>query len=978
MRFNHDMPELYRDSLTRRLYANDASMYEELPEAVCFPKNREHLQALLHYSADHSLSITPRSAGTSLAGQATGGGLIVDVSRYMRGVGDLDLLRRQIRVEPGVIRDDLNRKVAPFGLQFGPDTATSNRCMIGGMIGNNSSGSFSILHGSTRDHVHQIEAVLSDGSSCTFGSVSTEEFESLCRKTNLEGKIYRGMRDLIANHRQRILAAWPHPEVTRRNTGYALDRLCSMEPFQEGGRPFNVSELLCGSEGTLALTAAATLNLVPLPAFRHLVVPQFHSLRESLEAAVEIVKLEPSAVELVDRIILEATRGNLEQQRNRFFLQGEPEAILIVQFEGDDAEALSVKARQLQERLRERGLGYTAPAFYDPEQMQRVWELRKAGLGLLMGLGKESRTPTFVEDTAVRVQDLPAYVEEFRKILKRYNTRCVFYAHASVGELHFRPVIDLARPEGVEVMKRMAEEVAELVSRYRGSLSGEHGDGRARAPYIEKVIGREMMPLLHRVKEIWDPHHRLNPGKIVDPGSIDSHLRTSPTSRRVEVPTRFHWRREGGFGEALELCNGAGVCRKSADSGGVMCPSWHATNNEKDTTRGRANLFRQIFRERQAEGFGSEDVHEALKLCLSCKACKSECPANVDMAKMKSEFLHGRHQQKGTSLSDLLFGEPERFYPLASALAPMVNVMLKTPLVRALLQELAGVDTRRTFPRFVKRTFRKRFSDAGYGLNRKRESFGLMRHIGHVDRGRVALLVDPFVNHHEPEIAEAACRVLFELGYDPVLADVASTGRAQISRGLLDRAAEICSENIEILERFSDQEIPVIGLEPSELLTLRDEYPDLCSIEDLTRAKSVAANSYLWEEFTGIHFEKYPSDAQRFAGNGRKVLFHNHCHTRALTGGGMLHQVLERCGFQAADSGGGCCGMAGSFGYEEMDISMEIGSDRLFPAVRAREPGCWMAVPGFSCRHQIHEATGNKPDHPAQIMDRVLVSRTVV
>lgn len=954
------MIRIETDILTRRLYANDASMYEELPQGVAFPASAEEVVRLVQLAAEKGTSIVPRSAGTSLAGQTTGGGVVMDVSRYMTRIVEIDPVNRLARVEPGVIRDTLNREALRYGLQFGPDTSTTNRCMIGGMIGNNSSGSFSIKYKTTRENVLEIEAVLSDGSTAIFRPLTPEELDEKCRLDNLEGRIYRGMLELLKEHRDRIFESYPHPEIIRRNTGYALDRLCEMDPITPGGRSFNLAELLCGSEGTLAMTTSAVVRLVPVEKYKLLVIPQFEDILESMEATVDAVRLGPSAVELVDRIILDATKGNIEQKRNRFFLDGEPECVLIVEFEGNDLSELRKKAEQLVARLRERKLGYSFPVLEDAEQMRRVWELRRAGLGLLMGLSTESRTPTFVEDTAVRVVDLPAYVSDFQELLKKYDTDCVFYAHASVGELHLRPVIDITTQEGVEKMKAMAADVADLVRKYRGSLSGEHGDGRARAPWIERALGKEMVALLRKVKELWDPEYRFNPGKILDPKPMEADLRLAPGHSRVDVDTAFHWRKEQGFHNALLQCNGAGVCRKRAESGGTMCPSYHFTLEEKDSTRGRANLFRQIFIRQEHDAFTSEEIKEGLELCLSCKACKSECPANVDMAKMKAEFLHGWQKEHGRSMATRLFGGPEKLYPLASALAPISNFFIQRKGVRYMIQELAGVDARRVLPLFARQTFRSWF-----GKNRDRFQRG--------DRPQVALLADLFINYHEPEIAEAACRVLDHLGYDVIVPDVQVTGRPQISRGLLDEAKEICRRNIERLHPIVQAGIPIVGLEPSELLTLRDEYLDLCPQEQLEAAEEVAGNSWLWEEFVDRHFDSHPEDSDRFYTGSMKVVLHGHCHTKSLVGNEPLVRVLKLCGFDVRSLATGCCGMAGSFGYEKenYDVSMGIGNLILFPEVSALDGETLVCAPGFSCRHQINDGTGRQALHPTMIMDRV-------
>lgn len=994
--------EIVTDELTRRLYATDASIYEEIPKGVSFPKNIFDIQKVVKRAAKEGFSITARSAGTSLAGQTTGNGVIMDVSRFMTSITKIDPEKMTVRLEPGVIRDTLNREAAVYNLQFGPDTATTNRCMIGGMIGNNSCGSFSIKHGTTREHTLQIDAVLSDGSIVSFHPLSPDELDAKCRLNTLEGMIYREMLQLLKTHKDHILKHYPHPDIKRRNTGYALDRLCEMDPVTPGGRPFNLAELLCGSEGTLAMTASATLNLVPLPKYKTLLIPQFDSLHEAMVATVEAVKWQPAAVELVDDIILSATKGNIEQRKNRFFLEGDPACLLIIQFEGDDEEDLAAKASELARKLKEQKLGYAHPVLTEQQLMTRVWDLRKAGLGLLMGLGSESRSPTFVEDTAVRVADLPDYVKEFKEILARHNTPCVFYAHASVGELHLRPMMDLTRPEGLQKMKTMADEVAHLVKKYRGSLSGEHGDGRARSPFIEIVLGKEMMPLLKQVKEIWDPEYRFNPGKIVDPKPMESDLRFSPEYRSPAVDTVFHWRDTGGFAAASELCNGAGVCRKLAASGGTMCPSYHATREERDSTRGRANLFRQLFSGKQADAFRSEELKEALEYCLSCKACKSECPANVDMGKMKAEFTHGWHKANGITLSEYFFGHPEKLYPLASLFSGLTNMLTRQKPVKWLLEKLLAIHPERDLPGFAPQTFmawyRKQKNTTDHKItldqqnitdqqnttdqNNATDQQNIADQTKTADqnhstdqqnkRKEVVLLVDLFTNYHEPAVAVSALKVLEYLGYSVIVPGIFPTGRPQLSKGFLDDAAEICRENIQRLREFAERGIPIVGLEPSEILTLRDEYPDLCSEKEIVDANRIAKHSFLWEEFITNEFA---GQEDPFPEQNQKVYIHNHCHSKSLVGSEPLIRAFRYLGVEPVLLQTGCCGMAGSFGYQsdKYDLSMDIGNLTLFPALRELPDDAVLCVPGFSCRHQIQDGMGMKTDHPAVVMEKLLL-----
>lgn len=950
---------IHTDSQTRRLYANDASMYEELPRGVSFPKTRSDIQELVRKANKEQFTITARSAGTSLAGQTTGNGVVMDVSRHMTQILQLDPTNRYAHMQPGVIRDTLNRQAAKFDLLFGPDTATTNRCMLGGMIGNNSCGSFSIKYQTTREHILEIEAVLSDGSSAAFKPLSPDELEQKKKLNNLEGHIYRSILKLVGQHREQILEAYPHPEIIRRNTGYALDKICSMQPFNPDGRPFNMAELLCGSEGTLAMTASAKVGLVPKDTHRIIIAPHFDSIHAAMEATVEAVKHDPAAVELVDDIILNATKDNIEQRKNRFFLQDEPKCILIIQFEGNDKEDLKQRAEKLKKIFRVRGHTVTAPIISNDENIERVWALRKAGLGLLMGLGAEQRSPSFCEDTAVRVQDLPAYVEEFQKLLKKYNTGCVFYAHASVGELHLRPVLDISTAEGRQKMKTMADEIADLVHEFNGSLSGEHGDGRARAPYIKKVLGSEIMPLLQKVKEIWDPDYIFNPGKIVNPEPIDEDLRISSFSLAdIDINTQFNWHKEGSFPEALDLCNGAGVCRKLAESGGTMCPSYMATKEEKDSTRGRANLFRQLFAGKGPEAFESKDLKDALDLCLSCKACKSECPANVDMARMKAEFMQGWHERNGLTPGERFFGQAAKLYPLASVFPKLTNWGLQSPVGKELLYQFFAIHKKRTLPHFADQTFRKWF--------KKREKV--------TNSQKAALLIDPFTNYHDPDIGKAAVRVLQALGYEVIVPTVTETGRPQLSKGMVKKAKVLAHKNIPELYNLAVRDIPIIGLEPSEILTLRDDYLDLCEGKVLKKAQQIAKKTFQFEEFFIQAIANQPAKKTFFEGKHKTVYLHGHCHAKALVGNNPTIQALKTAGYKPKEMQTGCCGMAGSFGYEadHYNVSMDIGELALFPAVRKQNADDLICAPGFSCRHQIADGTGAKSYHPAELIASTL------
>ena len=733
--------------------------------------------------------------------------------------------------------------------------------MIGGMIGNNSSGSYSIKHKSTREHVLEMDVVLSDGSLATFKVLTNDELDEKLKLESLEGHIYRSMINLASRNKEAIIANFPHAEIIRRNTGYALDKLCTMYPIDSNGRPFNMCELLCGSEGTLALTVSAKLNLVPKDKYQRVLIPQFKTIDNAMKATVEAVKLNPSAVELVDDIILNATKGNIEHSKNRFFLEGEPKCILIIQFEGNDEAELAEKTKHLADVLAEKGFGYSYTDISDVE--------------------------------------------------------------------------------------KMASEIADLVRKYRGSLSGEHGDGRARAPFIQQVLGAEMMPLLQQIKEIWDPQYIFNPGKIVNAKPMDVDLRFSPEYNGAKVESVFKYRKEGSFNDAIELCNGAGVCRKLAASGGTMCPSYMATNDEKDSTRGRANVFRHVFSGDNPETYSSEDLKEALDLCLSCKACKSECPANVDMAKMKAEFLNGWHKQNGVKLSERFFADAGKAYPLASKLPGISNWFLGTQIAKRLLENVVGISKERTMPMFAKHSFRDWFKKNRANLKSE-------------GKPKAALFVDLFTDHHDPEIAISALKILERLGFEVIVPKVNQAGRPQLSKGLLDDAKKVAIKAISILGPLAEQGIPVIGLEPSEILTMRDEFLDLCEDSQLELAKTLAENSFTIEEFVVKHKDLLPVPKP-----GSQVKLH--CHTKSLTGNASTVEALKAVGYQVEAMDTGCCGMAGSFGYEKdhYEVSMKIGNQRLFPQLRADGEGKEVCAPGFSCRHQIHDGVGLDAKHPA-------------
>lgn len=941
------------DPVNQLLYSTDASAYQETPLGAVLPESQEDLVAIARFAQEHKISLIPRAAGTSLAGQCVGAGLVVDTSK-MNQVVDIDPSRNKATVQPGVILDDLNDHLSPHGLIFGPETSTSNRCMLGGMIGNNACGTHSIIWGTTRDHTVEIDAVLSDGSTATFKDLTRAELEEKKKLDNLEGQIYREVCRIIDENRDKILECYPKQDILRRNTGYALDSMAIHQPWNPQGQPFNLARLLCGSEGTLAMTSQARLNLAQLPKHKLLVCAHFNTLDASMHGTILAVKHDPAAVELMDDKILEATYENIEQTRNRFWVEGTPAAVLVVELFDDDAQNLENRAQALIADYKSRGLGYAFPIVRPPD-LGRVWALRKAGLGLLMGVPGDVKAVTVIEDTAVAVDDLPAFTERMEEMMQKYGTQCVYYAHVSVGEMHLRPTLNIKTREGLDAFKGIASDTADLVSEFGGSLSGEHGDGRLRAPFVSRMLGEEVYALLRELKRAFDPNNLLNPHKIVDPLPIDADLRISPDTPIRDRKTFFNWDADQGLLRAAEKCNGAGACRKSPGRG-TMCPSYMVTRDEKDATRGRANLFRRVLTELEPhEALEDDDLNEILNLCLSCKGCKSECPASVDMARMKAEYLQQRYDARGTPLKARIFGEFGRLTSLARWTPKLASGLLNTSLNKKIL----GVHPKRTIPKIASQTF---------GAWAKRRT----PHNNAGTRGHVVVFNDAFTHYNDPHVGIAAVQFLEMAGWKVTVTHDLESARTQISKGLLRRAKEVLRESIEALHEHASQGTAIIGLEPSAILTFRDEAPDLVDGEDLrAKARTVAENAFLIEEFIAREIREGRLDALPFSSKERRYLLHGHCHQKAIAGVQDTVKILGLLPNTQVDViPSGCCGMAGSFGYEKKhyEFSMKIGEMVLFPAIREAEDGTQIVAPGTSCRHQIHDGTGARALHPAEIL----------
>jgi FAD/FMN-containing dehydrogenase/Fe-S oxidoreductase len=948
--------EVRWDALSRELYSTDASIYRVEPLGVVLPRSEEDVVQAVRLCRQHGASITARGAGTSLAGQAVGPGVQLDFSRHLGRILEVDVERRFARVQPGVVLDELNRALGAHGLQFGPDVATGSHATLGGMIANNSSGARSLLHGLTADHVRELLVVLSDGSRCRLRALSGKELEARKEQQDLEGRLYRFVPSIARENADQIRRRFP--SVKRRVSGYNLDA------FLDPSEPVDLCRLVAGSEGTLALVLEATLALVPVPRARTLVLVQFADVPSAAAALPLVLEHGPAAVELVDNLILEQTRGMIEHDAARGLLDGDPGALLLVEFCGDEEARVADSASGLVGALRAGPGGAGSRLLDDAGQQARIWALRKAGVGLLMGIKGDAKPHAFVEDTAVGPEKLADYIGRFYRIVEAHHTRACWYGHAGAGCLHVRPVLDLKSVSDREALRSIMDQVSDLVLEFGGALSGEHGDGIVRGAYLEKMFGDQLYRAFRRVKAEFDPDGVLNPGRMVDAPDPLQNLRSLLDTGRVpDISTAFDYSAEGGFYRAVEMCSGVGHCRKTVT--GVMCPSYMVTLDEAQSTRGRANALRAAMEGRLKGGLAGEDVRAVLDTCLSCKACKSECPSQVDMARFKSEALDLYRRKYGLGLRDLLTAYIDRVSRLAGLLAPLSNTLLRTSPARWLAEKLLGFDRRRELPRFVRKNFRQRFAS--------RHPAG-----GPADRPRVVLFVDCWTDRCEPELGLAAVSLLEVAGYAVEVTDTRCCGRAAISKGHLQRAGQLAAYNVQMLHEFVRAGCLVVGIEPSCLLTLRDEYPALLRGRLAEQAREVAGASLLIEELLArLPDETWARLALRSAPFA--VLVHGHCHQKSLSGMKPLELVLERVpdiDYKVLDAS--CCGMAGSFGYEveHYELSRACAERVLAPAVRESASDSLVLAPGFSCRRQIEHFTGRHALHPVAFLAGLLPPRS--
>ena len=954
--------DILTDNLSKTLYATDASVYRKIPEAVAFPKTVEDIQKLVIFASDNNIGLIPRTAGTSLAGQCVGDGIVVDVSKHFTKIVNLDKQKKQVTVQPGVVRDELNKYLEPSGLFFGPNTSTSNRCMIGGMVGNNSSGTTSIQYGVTRDKVVSMKTILSDGSKVEFKSVTVDDFKKKTILNTLEGLLYKEVYKELSNRsiQKEIFNEFPKPQIHRRNTGYAVDELLKSNVFSADEVDFNLCKLLSGSEGTLAFTTEITIQLDDIPPkYSAMVVTHYKSLEDCLSDVAPVMKHGLHLCEMMDKVILDCTKNNKTQLKNRFFVKDDPAVLLMLELKADSEAGLQKELKALLSTIEASGLSYANPVLYGND-INKAIELRKAGLGLLGNIVGDMKAVACIEDTAVALEDLKDFIGEFTAIMKGYDQKAVYYAHAGAGELHLRPILNLKKSKDVDLFRKITTDVAKLTKKYQGSFSGEHGDGIVRAEFIPLMIGNQNYELLKRIKTYFDPKGIFNPGKIVNAYPMDESLRYEIDREEPEVKTLMDFSDSEGILKAAEKCNGSGDCLKTHHMKGGMCPSYHATKNEKDTTRGRANALREFLTTGEGTNkFNKRELKEVFDLCLSCKACASECPSNVDVAALKAEFLYQYQESNGYSLRSKLFAYNTKLNKIGSKVAGFTNAIYGSKVLSGMLKKSIGIAKKRSIPKVSSFNFDKYLQSV---INQNVNV-----------SNKVILYIDEFTNYMDVELGKDAIDVLTKLGYEVTLF-YAESGRTYLSKGFLEQAQKLAVGNIEQLKLFAERHVPLLGLEPSAVLSFRDEYKRLAPNTDTIDA--IASNSFLIEEFLAKEIERGIVTSDKFTKEARTIKIHNHCHQKALSSQKVTFDILNLPeNYSVSIISSGCCGMAGSFGYEKehYEVSMQIGELKLFPAVRKSEENVIIAANGTSCRHQIKDGTGRNALHPISILNNALV-----
>ena len=967
--------EFYTDETAKILYATDASVYKEMPLGVAIPKDIDDLRKIINYAKAEKASIIPRAAGTSLAGQVVGRGIVVDISKHFTDIIEINTQERWVTLQPGVIHQELNDALSKFNLFFGPETSTSNRCTIGGMVGNNSCGAHSVIYGSTRDHILSVKGLLADGIEVEFGELSRSEFEKKLDKTNcqsvLECNIYQYINDIIhdAETAKAVEDNFPKKEIHRRNTGYAIDSLYENLSSVKDDVYINMAKLIAGSEGTLCFLTEIKLGLVDVPPqYVNLVCVHAESIQESLELNLVALEFGARACELIDHFILECTKSNLEQSRNRSFIDGDPKAILIVEFADHNEDNLKNHTQRFIEELKKRDMGYHYPVLAG-KTMSKVWELRKAGLGLLSNIPGDAKPVAVIEDTAVAVEDLPLYIQDFNEILKSYGKEAVHYAHAASGELHLRPILNLKLKEDRTLFRQIAEDIANLVKKYRGALSGEHGDGRLRGEFIPLVMGEVVYEVMKKLKAVFDPDNVFNPGKIVDSPAMDTFLRYQAGQSTETLNTLLDFSNQAGIIRSVEMCNGSGDCRKSS---GIMCPSYQATGDEYMTTRARSNYIRErLNAPLDKNPFNDRKLIDILENCLSCKGCKSECPSNVDMAKVKSEVLYQYKKQHGFSLRDKVFANFAKSMKTLSSVAGLYNKWFLGTRLQDYAKKVLGIAPIRSMPEMSP------FSLMDWYERTKLDNFGIEN--TPKNHRKIILFCDEFTNYLDVKAGISAVKFFTRLGFHVDILEHDESGRSHYSKGFLEDAKAIAQKNVNFFYPLLEDYDAIVGVEPSAILMLRDEYPDLLRGDLQNQARVIAEKTKTFEEFVAQEKKDGKISFELFTKRSKHILIHTHCHQKALTDSSDIKEALSiPYNFHVEMIDAGCCGMAGSFGYEKekYDLSMDIGELSLFPRIRKDKERSTVIATGTSCRHQIKDATGYRSFHSAEILWKALEKST--
>ncbi len=931
--------EVLVDDYSLGMYATDASIYQIRPVAIVLPKDKGDVKEAIAFAYTNKISILPRGAGTSLAGQTVGESMILDFSKYMNTLLEINASEKWVRVQPGMVRDDLNAELKPYGLHFAPDPATGSRANVGGMVGNNSSGTKSILYGKTVDHVLEASVLLADGTELHLQNFSPKEYRKKALQMDREGEIYRSFKKLVDTHFEEIKKRFP--KVMRRVGGYNLDEFVYTDHW-------NLGKLVCGSEGTLATTLELKLNLVDLPRHRSVCVVHFSEVLEAISTVRSILPYKPSAIEILDKTVVDLSRENLTTRHHCHFLEGNPAAILIVEFYGDSPEDVMDRPKRMIAGLKSDNRGYAYPLFPEGEACEDVWVIRKKGLGLMLGMKGNKKPLAFIEDAGIPSEHLSEYIEQVLKVCEKHGTKAAMYAHASVGVIHVRPILDLRLAEDIERLKRITDDTFELVMKYKGSWSGEHGDGLVRSAYNKRFFGETLYDAFLGVKKLFDPDNLMNPGKIVEAQTIEHNLRYGTAYRDEPVKSEYKYSAEEGFEASVHMCTGVGECRKLL--GGTMCPSFKATRDEEHSTRGRANALRMAMSNQFGkEGLSSKRLHEVMDLCLSCKACKSECPSNVDMAKMKSDTLQMYYDEHGITFRDRLIRDSAKAAANVSGWkAGIVNTVQRSGLFRSVLQSTANFDKRRTLPDFARQPFYKWFANNAHKTNKGDK--------------KVVLYADTYLNYHEPHIGISALQLLNSCGYEVILANVGCCQRPKISHGFLRNAKKEGAKTLDGLKTFLAEGLKVVVCEPSCASALNDDLPDM--IADTAMAEQLINGVVMIDVFLADEFEKGRLNVH-FEPISKALAIHGHCHQKALYGTDSMKRLLKDSGKGIEEIPSGCCGMAGSFGYEKehYDLSEKIGKEILFPAVEKLQKDHEIVACGFSCRHQILHFTNAKPKH---------------